>query len=122
MATRLKAKAFSFDDYLCQDGRPYLDQVKYQELAQDVAANGNNSVIIIEGVCLLKVLAKIGFHHDFLIFSKAFIHGRREFDDYTNPRVPLPKSKLRREIIEYYRECKPWTVCNLETTLSVDFG
>lgn len=121
LASELVAKTFSLDDYLCEDGRPYLDQIKYEELAQDVSANGKDSVIIIEGVCLLKALAKIGFYHDFLIFSKAFICGRREFDDYTNPCVPLPRSSFQREIVEYYRECKPETVCNLETSLSIDF-
>jgi hypothetical protein len=118
---RLGAKVFSLDDYLCEDGRPYLEQIKYEELTRDITATGDVPMIV-EGVCLLKALAKIDFHHDFFIFSKVFMNGRRDFDDYSNPRVRLPKSSLRREIVEYYRECRPETVSNLETSLSIDFG
>ena len=121
LGSELGSKAFSLDDYLCEDGRPYLAQIKYEELARDIADNGE-APAVVEGVCLLKALAKIGFHHDFLIFSKMFIHGRREFDDYSDPRARLPKSSLRREIVDYYRECQPETVCNLVTSLSIDFG
>ena len=117
----LGAKAFSLDDYLCEDGRPYLDQIKYGELARDIAATGDVPMSV-EGVCLLKALAKIGFQHDFLIFSKMFMNGRRDFDDYSNPRVRPPRSSLRREIVEYYRECRPETVSDLGTSLSIDFG
>jgi hypothetical protein len=117
----LGAKAFSLDDYLCEDGRPYLDQIKYGELTRDIAGTGNVPMIV-EGVCLLKALAKIGFQHDFLIFSKMFMNGHRDFDDYSNPRIRLPKSRLRREIVEYYRECRPETLSNLETNLCIDLG
>ncbi len=116
----LGAKAFSLDDYLYEDGRPYLAQIKYEGLARDIAVSGE-APVVVEGVCLLKALAKICFHYDYLIFAMFFIHGRREFDDYSDPRIRLPKSSLQREIVEYYRECRPEKVCDLARCLSVGF-
>jgi len=119
LAGHLGAKALSVDDYLHEDGRPYLEQIKYEKLNREISSF-RDTPLIIEGVCLLKALETMGVRHDFLIFTKQYVHGRREFDDYADPQIPLPKSKLQREIIQYYRECKPDKICDLEGALFID--
>ena len=56
--------------------------------------------VIIEGVCILKVLAKIGIAHDYHIFMK-LLNGfvGWEYGLYLNARGKLPRTSLRREIV-----------------------
>jgi AAA+ ATPase superfamily predicted ATPase len=116
IAGELDAKKVSFDDYLPDvlgDERPYLEKLNYEALQSEILASGPK--IIAEGVLALKVLKKVGVRHDFHIFMKCVKDSMGwEMGLYLDERTKPLRSKLRQEIIEYYRECKPFDVCDYE--------
>jgi ABC-type cobalamin/Fe3+-siderophores transport system ATPase subunit len=112
MAAALNAKVVSLDDHLLENGDIYWNQIKYEELASEIVSAGPR--VIIEGVCVLKVLEKIKVNHDYHIFVKRY-NGFLgwEYEQYLDERAKLPRSKLSRDIVVYYRGYKPFNVCNL---------
>lgn len=121
MSEGLDGKVISLDDYLLQDGRPYIEQLRCHDLKQDILATAN-PIVIVEGVCALQVLKIIKVAHDFHIWLKLEMQGRWEMGEYLSPGVKPPKSKLSREVVEYYRKFRPHEVCNLAGTLSIEIG
>jgi Fe-S cluster assembly ATPase SufC len=112
MARDLGAKVVSLDEYLFKNGEIYWEQIDNEPLKSAILSGG--SKVIIEGVCVLKLLEKNSITHDYHIFIKLFngIFGW-EYQQFLNERAQLPRSKLRREIAEYYRQYKPFDVCHL---------
>jgi hypothetical protein len=114
MANDLGFKVISFDDskYLPGDGRLYLEQLNYDVLKNDILSCG--SKIIIEGLFALKVLGKICVSYDYHIFMKLFngICGW-EYEYYLGEKSKIPKSKLTKEVVQYYKDYRPFDVCNL---------
>jgi hypothetical protein len=119
IAGALGAKLISLDQYLSEDGRPYCDQIKHDSLKNDIMLGGQK--VVIEGVCALKVLAKIGVGYDHHIFTKRVMFGKPAYDEYLDERIPLPKSKTARDIVLYYRELKPFDRCDETQTRYIDF-
>ncbi len=71
--------------------------------------------IIVEGVLALKVLKRIGVQYDFHIFIKCVKDSLGwEMGLYLDERTKPFRSKFRQEIIQYYREYKPFDVCDYE--------
>jgi hypothetical protein len=118
IATALNSKVISLDEYLLEDGRPYCDQIDYQSLQNDIASSSQN--VVIEGLCVLKVLAKINVRHDCHIFTKRIMFDKPAYDEYLDERIPLPKSKTAKDIVQYYREFRPFDKCNETQTLFID--
>lgn len=116
MAETLRAKTISFDDYLpddLDDKRPYAEKLNYESLRRDILQAGSR--IIVEGVLALKVLKKIGVQYDSHIFIKCVRDSLGwEMGLYLDERTKPFGSKLRQEIIQYYREYKPFDVCDYE--------
>jgi hypothetical protein len=112
IARELGAKRVSLDDYLPGNGNAYLLQLDYERVRRDILDGG--SKVVVEGICILKVMAKIGIGYDFHIFMKRF-NGfvGWELESYLNPKSSLPHSKTDKDAVLYYRECKPFDVCNL---------
>ena len=99
VATALGAKVISLDKYLPGDGRPYCDQIDYLSLLNDILSSDQQ--VIIEGLCVLKVLAKINVRHDYHIFTKRIMFDKCAYDEYLDERIPLPKSRIARDIVQY---------------------
>jgi uridine kinase len=118
IAHTLGAKVISLDEYLHEDGRPYCDQIKFETLQRDIFSS--DKTVIIEGVCMLKILAKISVSYDHHIFTRRFVCGKSAYEEYLDERIPLPKSKLARDIVQYYREFKPFDKCNEIQMLYID--
>jgi len=111
MAGVLRATVVSLDEHLLENGNLYCNQINYEPLRSAICAGGPR--VIIEGVCILKVLAKIDITYDYHIFMKLY-NGMLgwEYEQYLPKGARLPRSKLTREIAEYYREYKPFDKCN----------
>ena len=105
------AKIKSLDEYLMENGAPYLDQLKYDLLAKEIQETDR---VIIEGVCVLGAIERLNVKHDHHIFLQSMkgFGGNWEFEEYLRPNVDLPKSTLRREVVLYYRERKPHEICD----------
>jgi len=73
--------------------------------------------VVIEGVCVLKVIGKMGVQFDYHIFTKLVnddnTFNQWDYEEYLNEEVPLPSRGLRRHIAAYYREFRPFEHCNL---------
>jgi hypothetical protein len=106
------ASIISLDDYLLENGAVYWEQIKYDSLHSAILASGPK--VIIEGVCALKILEHIKVSRDYHIFIK-LINGFAgwEYSYYLNEKAKPPKSKLMQDIVEYYKEFKPFEVCDL---------
>ncbi len=68
--------------------------------------------VVIEGVCMLKVLAKIDVSYNYHIFVRRIMFGRWCYEEYMDEQIPLPNSILARDIVQYYREYKPFDRCH----------
>lgn len=116
MARELDAKRVSFDDYLpavLGDERPFSEKLNCEALRSEIMASGPR--IIVEGVLALKVLKRIGVQYDFHIFIKCVKDSLGwEMGLYLDERTKPFRSKFRQEIIQYYREYKPFDVCDYE--------
>ena len=116
MASELDARRVSFDDYLPDvlgDQRPYFEKLNYKALRGEILAS--DARIIVEGVLALRVLKQIGVQHDFHIFIKCVKDSLGwEMGLYLDEKAKPFRSKFRQEIIQYYREYKPFDVCDCE--------
>jgi uridine kinase len=116
MAETLQVKIISLDDYLpgdLDDKRPYAEKLDYERLQHDIL--GASPKVIVEGVLALKVLKKIGVQYDFHIFIKCVRDSLGwEMGLYLDERTKPFRSKFRQEIIQYYREYKPFDICDYE--------
>jgi hypothetical protein len=76
--------------------------------------------VIVEGVLALKILDKIGLRQDYHIFIKRFdgFFGWR-FGEYLEKGVKPPKAKFWQEIVQYYKECKPFDICTEELSRDI---
>jgi len=118
IANALGAKVISLDEYLCKPGCPYCDQIDYESLQNDILSSAQK--IVIEGVCVLKVLAKINAQFDYHIFMKRILFGKPAYEEYLGELIPLPKSRMARDIVQYYREYKPFDRCHETQNLCID--
>jgi hypothetical protein len=118
IANSLGGKVISLDDYLCEPGRPYCDQIDYESLRSDILSSAGK--LIIEGVCMLKVLTKINVCFDFHIFTKRVVFGESAYEKYLLERTPLPKYGMASDIVPYYREFKPFDKCHATQTLYIE--
>ena len=121
MAKTLRVKAISFDDYLpedLEDKRPYLEKLNYEILRRVILQAGRK--VVVEGVLALKVLDKIGVRHDYHIFIKRFdgFLGWR-FGEYLEANAKPPKDKFWQEIVQYYKERKPFDICDEEMSRDI---
>jgi len=120
IAKVLEAEVISLDDYLLMDGRSYWEQIDYGLLLSKLSSSGPR--VVVEGVCALKILAKIKIRHDYLVFAK-LVNGSFgwEYNSYLGETAKPPKSKLARDIVHYYREFRPFEVCDLVRTLCISW-
>lgn len=122
LASELRAclggEVISLDDFLLGNGAAYLAQVDQQSLRARVNS-ASQRPLIFEGVLLLQVLDMISIRPDCLVFTKAVFEGTWQYEQYLRPGKPLPKSKLTREIAEYYRTWRPFDKAAVKTVLYV---
>ncbi len=118
IASALNAKVISLDEYLREPGRPYCDQIDYEALHSDILSSVQK--VVIEGVCMLKVLAKINVRYDYHIFTKRIMFGKVAYDEYLDGLTPLPNRQMTKDIINYYREFVPFERCNETQNLCID--
>jgi hypothetical protein len=111
IADRCGATVVSVDDHLLGNCDIYWNQIDYEGLESKILAAGPR--VVIEGVCLLKVIGKIHVAYDHHVFIKLYI-GRSGWEcaEYLNEGAALPRSRRPREIIEYYREYRPFDKCD----------
>jgi hypothetical protein len=113
MAAAFEAKVVSLDDYLVGDrGIPYCNQINSPSLRGEILASGPK--LIIEGVCVLKILAEISVHHDYHIFIKRYDGCIGwTFGQYLMEKAKPPRDRLWREIVQYYKDYKPFDASDL---------
>ncbi len=69
---------------------------------------------MIDGVLALKVLTKLGARHDYHIFMKRYDGDIGwVFGQYLGEKTKPPCDPFWQEIVQYYKEFKPFDVCNL---------
>lgn len=90
-----------------------MEKLNYDALQSAISAKDTR--VVIEGVLALKILDRIGVKYDYLIFLKRFdgFLGWR-FGEYLKAGVKPPKDPFWREIVQYYREWKPFDRCDVE--------
>lgn len=118
MAKDLGAKLISFDDYLPGDCTAYLQQLNFEALRRDIVSG--KSKVIVEGVCGLKVLARISVRPDYHIFIKR-LSGIIGWENgaYLGKYAKPPRSEFTREIVGYYKEFAPFDKCNEELLFDI---
>jgi ABC-type dipeptide/oligopeptide/nickel transport system ATPase component len=69
----INAKLISLDDYLIRNQDKYVDSLKIDEIID--AIKSTTDIIIIEGVCLLAAIDRIGARLNDLVYVKRTSHG-----------------------------------------------
>ena len=68
VSAELNLPAVHLDDFVERHKGGYLEHMQLDQLAS--AISGRTAAILVEGVCLLQVLARVGVRPDFLIYVK----------------------------------------------------
>ena len=112
MAEALNANVIHLDEFIPGNHAVYWEQINYESLRSKIMSGG--AKIIIEGVCILTILAQIKVRHDFHIFVElrnGFVGW--EYGYYLSEKAKPPKSKLMQDIVKYYKEFRPFETCDL---------
>ena len=113
-------KIISLDDHFLKVGGVrmtgskllYWEDLNYSDLAAEISACSGK--VVIEGLCMLKVMEKLHLPHDYHIFVRLkqsaihWIPGTWEI----SPRAKEPVDSNWKSLFRYYRERKPYTVCS----------
>lgn len=83
LESAFNAESFHVDDYLIKKNDSYVPSIKIKELERDIKKS-KASVIIIEGVILLKILELLSLKADFYIYvsSLNWIEEWKEYGSY----------------------------------------
>jgi hypothetical protein len=82
VAAQLGCKLLSLDGFLVPKQDCYVDAIRFDELrAAFGAATNSGGLVIIEGICLLSVLDRIGVRPDLLIYLKRRSDSGRWLDE-----------------------------------------
>jgi len=113
MARQISAKVISLDKYIPGNGSAHIEQIDCARLSLDILSAADDRVAIIEGVCILQIMSKIEVGQDYHIFLK-FMNGCLDWElgEWLKRLSPLPKSKLRREVVQYYKAYRPYETCD----------
>ena len=109
ISTVLGGKVVSVDNYLLRNRAPYLNQIKYDDLRSDVLAA---KPVVVEGLCVVKVMSRIGVPFDYHIFVKRMNFGGWENGGWLDRGAKKPSSPTTRDLVAYYKECRPFEKCN----------
>jgi hypothetical protein len=118
IGTSFAGAVIDVDDYLMGNGGPYLEQVQWELIIQDIQRNKGNKNLIISGVLLEYVMERVQIAPAYRIFMRHEVDGRWDYSDCLKSSVRLPRSMLSREITQYYRALKPWQCADEEVILS----
>ncbi len=105
----LKAKMVSVDDFLLKSGAPYLDQIKYDGLRAEIL---KNSPVVVEGLCMIKVMTRIGVTFDYHVFVRRLNQFGWENAMWLKKGAKEPQTKITRDLVRYYKECEPFGKCD----------
>lgn len=112
LALAISARVVHLDCFLLGNGNSYLEQLDYSKLARSLACK-HDRCLIVEGVCLLSALKRVGFEIDFLIFCKKYDFGRWQYDGLeSGTGKTLISDRRAKEVEKYYREFRPFAICN----------
>lgn len=119
IAGMLGAKVISIDNFLLGNNAPYLEQIKYDALKKAIQDSAPG-MVVIEGSCALQALRRIGVRHQFHVFAKCVKYGEWKFKYFLDDGADMPETQIDRDVVQYYREFKPFEVCDLEQTCFVE--
>jgi len=111
LAEIIGIKLISLDCFLGENrSLPYWEQINYVSLQKTILTDPQ---IIIEGVCALKILARIDVCPSYHIFIKKLTGSIGwEIEGFLPQNSKAPRANIWREIVQYYREYKPFEICN----------
>lgn len=121
LAEQLGAVYFEVDKYVLGDGRPYRQQLRYDDMRRDLEAIRGRGTVIVDGVCLLDILDRINAPPDVSIYVKRMDSmGIWQDDDTCNPEIidldsPWLKGSgaaLAREVAAYHLSRDPLASAN----------
>ncbi len=117
LATHLDAGVLTVDNYALHDGRPYRQQLGYEEIKRDLTvARKHGKPVIVDSLCLLHVLSMAEAVPDVIVYVKRMDPSGQwcdqDFCDPTiielaDPMLNLPGSDLDREMASYHLEKDP---------------
>lgn len=118
LGCELLTNVINLDIFLNTKQGSFIDQIRYDDLSgiiKDKISSGKS--IIVEGICLLKVLSKITVKQDILIYVKLISRNTgiwcEESDLSGNGEIDCClEARLRNEIIEYHNEFNPLNAAN----------
>ena len=116
MGCALRFSVVNIDQFLSRGRGDYLSQIRYKDLEEYIKRKvEEGKSIIVEGVCLLKILGKIQIKHDFLVYVKRMscnnetwceekeLSGQGQINKH--PKKDL--ERLSNEIIRYHNQFNP---------------
>jgi pantothenate kinase-related protein Tda10 len=121
LAEQLGAAYFEVDKYALGDGRPYRQQLRYDDMRRDLEGIRGRGPVIVDGACLLDILDCINAPADVSIYVKRMDSmGIWQDEDTCNPEIidldspwlKGPGAALTREIAAYHLSRDPLASAN----------
>lgn len=107
LCRKLNGTHIEIDRFLSGNGARYLEQLDKPGLIDRIESS-LNSPIILDGILMLDLLDAVGKKADHFVFGICLPPGGREIDRYLPANADLPKNKITRELVIYYRNRSPW--------------
>ena len=118
LAQDLSGSVLKLDDYFLENGKPYRERLNYDDISNDLASlQEQGRPVIVEGICLLDVVDKIGVKLDALVYVKklndmGLWHDKDICDpqhiNLDSPRLNRPGAEaVLREVASYHLDRDP---------------
>jgi hypothetical protein len=118
LAAALNARLVEVDSFLIPHQGGYLDNLQYEKLKTSLTDHPGMS-IIVEGVCVRKLLSRIGLRAQATIYVKRYTgdlwHDGIVLEESSSAQEALDHEEqtighvpqMRRELLQYHFECRP---------------
>ena len=118
VAEKLDGIVLEVDRYTERNGKPYREQLRYEDLRRDLkTTRSDGKPVIVDGVCLLDVMDAVGAKVDALVYVKKVDRGSGiwqdqdtcdpEWIDLEHPLLKHPGAALAREVAAYHQSRDP---------------
>jgi pantothenate kinase-related protein Tda10 len=117
LAEALEGAVLEIDQYTLRNGQPYRQQLRYEELGRGLEAlRSKGKPVVVEGICLLDVLERIGARPGTVVYVKkldesGIWHDQDTCDpdwiDLDSASLQLPGAAVAREVAAYHKDRDP---------------
>lgn len=82
----LEMEVVHLDDFVARNQREYVQHIDFSSVSAALAVGG---ALIVEGICVLQILDRLGMEPDAFVYVKRVAHGYWLDEDHFDPQMPI---------------------------------